>query len=152
MITSTNSFSLKNILVWVSTIATYIITSEAAISNPVLIDPAQQYQNSDYIVNSGGVNGYAYDFCFQNQTLGYIVVSAQAAVRLERYYPFRSVCFREPTSSSQSVSTTFLQDNGYVPESYSNSVSNSRSYECRTSGYYTRVVRGKSQRVRCPRR
>jgi len=37
------------------TILTSIIAAEAVMSDPILIDPSKEYQETDYIINGGGV-------------------------------------------------------------------------------------------------
>ncbi len=48
--------------------------------------------------------GNAYDFCFDNKTLGYIVLSEAASERLVRRYPIRSNCTILTTSTTGSNS------------------------------------------------
>ena len=97
-----------------------IIATETAMSNPILIDPSKQYQGNDHIVNG---RGSAYDFCFDNKSLGYIVVSEAASKRLERRYPIRSNCTIQTTSTT--VSNSFSQ---FSSSSFSSSSNGSSDF------------------------
>lgn len=110
------------------TVSISIIAAETALSNPVLIDPSKEYQETDYIVNGGN----AYDFCYDNKSLGYIVVSEAASKRLERRYPIRSNCTIPTTSTtgsnafSQYNSSSFPSSSNNSPDFYSNNASSGR--------------------------
>lgn len=62
--------------------------------------------------------GNAYDFCFDNKTLGYIVVSESTGRRLKKYYPVRSNCTIPVTSTTDSNSSLPVSSSS---EFYSNS-------------------------------
>jgi hypothetical protein len=84
---SKRAFLATVVLMWFTTATVSIIGNDAAISEPVLIAPTSRYYGE---INNYGREGYAYDFCYQQNTLGYIVVSRQAAARLERWYAVSS--------------------------------------------------------------
>ncbi|MCA6504676.1 MAG: hypothetical protein IM585_10380 [Pseudanabaena sp. M135S2SP2A07QC] len=84
---SKRAFLATVVLVWFTTATASMIGNDAAMSEPVLIDPTSRYYGE---INSYRREGYAYDFCYQQNTLGYIVVSRQAAARLERWYAVSS--------------------------------------------------------------
>ena len=131
------------------TVLASIIVPEIAMSNPILIDPSKQYQENDYIMNRGG---NAYDFCFDNKTLGYIVLSEAASERLVRRYPIRSNCTLPTTSTtgsktfSQFGSSSF---NSSSDEFYSNNSSSRKISRCQ-QGYTTYIRAGRE--VNCPRK
>lgn len=79
-----------------------IIGNDAAMSDPVLIDPSSQYYERSRTI------GYAYDFCLNQSTLGYIVVSETANKRLQRWYSIDEKCFAQSVVESQSSSPSPL--------------------------------------------
>jgi hypothetical protein len=86
---SKRAFLATVVLVWFTTATASMIGNDAAMSEPILIDPTSRYYGE---INNYGGEGYAYDFCYQQNTLGYIVVSEEAAARLARWYPVRETC------------------------------------------------------------
>jgi len=95
---SKRTFLASVVLVWFTTATALMIGNDAAMSDPVLIDPTSRYYGE---INNYRREGYAYDFCYQQNTLGYIVVSRQAAARLERWYAVDDTC-SSPVNTLQS--------------------------------------------------
>jgi hypothetical protein len=98
---SKRAFLATVVLVWFTTATASMIGNDAAMSEPVLIDPTSRYYGE---INNYGGEGYAYDFCYQQNTLGYIVVSREAAARLVRWYAIDDTC-------TPPVSANTLQSN-----------------------------------------
>jgi hypothetical protein len=119
---SKRSFLATVVLLCFSTATTSIIGDDAAMSDPILIDPTSRYYGD---INKYRGEGYAYDFCYQQSTLGYIVVSRQAAERLERWYAVDDTC-TPPVNTLQSNSGTSSQ----TIYSSSRSTSSRRSRVC----------------------
>lgn len=119
---SKRSFLATVVLLCFSTATTSIIGNDAAMSDPILIDPTSRYYGD---INNYRGEGYAYDFCYQQSTLGYIVVSRQAAERLERWYAVDDTC-TPPVNTLQSNSGTSSQ----TIYSSSRSTSSRRSRVC----------------------
>jgi hypothetical protein len=121
---SKRTFLASVVLVWFTTATALMIGNDAAMSDPVLIDPTSRYYGE---INNYRREGYAYDFCYQQNTLGYIVVSRQAAARLERWYAVDDTC-SSPVNTLQSNAGASSQA---IPIYYSSrSTSSSRSRVC----------------------
>ena len=97
-----------------------MVGNDAAMSDPVLIDPSSRYYGD---INNYGGEGYAYDFCYQQNTLGYIIFSRKTAERLEKRYSVRSRCqvFQVGQSVTLNLETNTLSLNSQGNESYRNS-------------------------------
>ena len=128
---SKRAFLATVVLMWFTTATASMIGNDAAMSEPVLIDPTSRYYGE---INNYGGEGYAYDFCYQQNTLGYIVVSEEAAARLARWYPVRETCstFRvgQVVYLNTETNTLTTEDPIYSP-SYSR-VSTKRPNQCPT--------------------
>lgn len=126
---SKRSFLTTVFLLCFTSVTTSIIGNDAAISDPILIDPTSRYYGE---INNYRTEGYAYDFCYQQNTLGYIVVSREAAARLERWYAVDDTC-TPPVNTLQSNSGTSSQtfETPIYSSSY-RSVSTKRSNQCPT--------------------
>lgn len=138
---SKRAFLATVVLVWVTTATASMIGNDAAKSDPVLIDPTSLYYGE---INSYGIEGYAYDFCYQQNTLGYIVVSRKAAARLERWYAVDDTC--TPLSNTLQ-SNTSNPSQTFEPPVYDSFISSSESSRrvgnCSRPPYkYQKTVRG----------
>lgn len=112
-----------------------IIGNDAAMSEPVLIDPTSRYYGE---INNYRKEGYAYDFCYQQNTLGYIVVSREAAARLERWYAVDDTCI-PPVSANTLQSNAGASSQTFESPIYSYSSSRSstkRSGTCNSPDDY----------------
>ena len=132
---SKRSFLTAAFLVCFTTATASIIGNDAAMSDPILIDPSSRYYGE---INNYRREGYAYDFCYQQNTLGYIIVSRQAAARLQKWYAVDDTC-------TPQVSTNTLQSNAgnssqpFESPIYSSSysrVSTKRSGTCNSPNDY----------------
>lgn len=120
---SKRSFFATVVFLCFTTATTSIIGNDAAMSDPILIDPTSRSYGD---INNYRTEGYAYDFCYQQNTLGYIVVSREVAARLERWYAVDDTC-TPPVNTLQSNSGTSSQ----TFESPIYSSSSSRSFSKR---------------------
>jgi hypothetical protein len=124
-----HQLSLKKFFTAFIPVLASIIVPEIAMSNPTLIVPSNQYRENGYIMNG---RGNAYDFCFDNKTFGYIVVSEATSERLERRYPIRFNCAIPTTSTtgsktfSQFGSSSFPSSSNDSLNFYSNNTSGRR--------------------------
>jgi hypothetical protein len=85
--------------------------NDAAMSDPVLVGPkpANYRQSSSYT----GLDEYRYDFCFQQNTIGYIVLTRESIERLQKSYPIRETCSGQVNSEVlDSNSDTLSQNTG----------------------------------------
>lgn len=89
-----------------------IIGNDAAMSDPVLVDPSSRYYEISRTI------GYAYDFCLNQNTLGYIVVSEKADERLQRWYSIEGKCSVQSASESLIISPSPLTPVTNVYSSY----------------------------------
>jgi hypothetical protein len=142
---SKRAFLATVVLVWLTTVTASMIGNDAAMSEPVLIDPTSRYYGE---INNYGGEGYAYDFCYQQNTLGYIVVSREAAARLVRWYAIDDTC-TPPVSSNTLQSNSGTSSQTFESPIYSSSysrVSTRRSGTCNSpDDYYYRS----GKRYRC---
>lgn len=128
---SKRSFIATVVLLCFTTATISIVSNDAAMSDPILIDPSSQYYGQAAYT---GESGYAYDFCYQQNTLGYIVVSRQAAARLERWYAVDNTC-TPPVSANTLQSNSGNSSQTFTSPIYSSSysgVSTKRSNQCPT--------------------
>lgn len=82
--------------------------------------------------------GVAYDFCLEQQTLGYIVVSREASERLERRYSVRDTCsgLRVGQAVLLNLETNTITSKASLDFSSSNNVSSKRSGTCKSPTDY----------------
>jgi len=127
-----------------------MLGNDPAMSDPVLVVPTSRYYGD---INSYSGEGYAYDFCCQQNTLGYIVVSRQTAERLESRYPVRSRCqiFQVGQSVTLNLETNTLSLNSQDNESYRNSYYfDKKSGNCSRPPYkYQKTVKGELRTYDC---
>ncbi len=127
-----------------------MVGNDAAMSDPVLVVPASRYYGD---INSYSGEGYAYDFCYQQNTLGYIVVSRETAERLVRRYPVRSRCqvFQVGQSVTLNLETNTLSLNSQDDESYRSSYYfDKKSGNCSRPPYkYQKTVKGVLKTLDC---
>lgn len=142
---------LATVILLCSTTATALMMgNNAAMSEPILIDPTSRYYGE---INNYRGEGYAYDFCYQQNTLGYIVVSRKAAERLENRYPVRSRCqvFQAGQSVSLNLETNTLSLDSQNNESYRNSYYfDKKSGNCSRPPYkYQKTIKGVLKTLDC---
>jgi hypothetical protein len=90
------SFLVTVCLVGLATTAASTVGNDAAMSDPVLVgpNPTNYRQSSSYT----GLGAYRYDFCFQQNIVGYIVLPREGIERLQKSYPFRETCSNQVNS------------------------------------------------------
>lgn len=84
------SFLVTLCLVGLATTAASTVGNDAAISDPVLVGP--KLTNYRQTSSFTGLDEYRYDLCFQQNTIGYIVLTKESIERLQKSYPIRANC------------------------------------------------------------
>ncbi len=142
---SKRTFLASIALVCFTTATASMIGNDAAMSEPILIDPTSRYYGE---INNYRGEGYAYDFCYQQNTLGYIVVSRQAAARLQRWYAVDDTC--TPPPSKRKLQSAGTSSQAFEAPVYDSFVSSRKSGNCSRPPYkYQKTVKGELKTYDC---